>query len=101
MFQTISMRQLEELLNGKRTFTLLDVRQEAEFKREHLEGAVNLPLCKIEMAPMLISKSLPVIVYCAYGGQSMMAARSLSSQGYEVINTSGGLYYYRGTHLTS
>lgn len=101
MFQTISMRQLEELLDGERTFTLLDVRQEAEFERSHLEGAVNLPLCKIEMAPIMIPKSVPVIVYCAYGGQSLMAARSLWGQGYEVINTSGGLYYYRGTHLVS
>lgn len=101
MFQTISMRQLEELLDGTRTFTLLDVRQEAEYERSHLEGAVNLPLAKIETASLVIPKERPVIVYCAYGGQSLMAARALANLGYEVINTSGGLNYYRGTHLTA
>ena len=40
-----------------------------------------------------------IIVYCAYGGHSMMAARYLDSRGYPVTNANGGLSYYRGTHL--
>ena len=45
MFRTISMQQLEQLLDGERTFTLLDVREQKEYEAGHLLGAVNLPSC--------------------------------------------------------
>ena len=41
MFRTISMQQLEQLLDGERTFTLLDVREQKEYEAGHLLGAVN------------------------------------------------------------
>ena len=44
MFQNISMKQLEAMLNGPRDFVLLDVRGRDEFARGHLEGAVNIPV---------------------------------------------------------
>ena len=43
MFRTISVQQLEYLLDGERTFTLLDVREQREYEAGHLLGAVNLP----------------------------------------------------------
>ena len=41
MFQMISMRRLEQLLEGERNFLLLDVREPEEYAAGHLEGAVN------------------------------------------------------------
>ena len=35
-----------------------------------------------------------IIVYCDFGGQSMMAARHLRNDGFEVYNIIGGVYYY-------
>ena len=35
-----------------------------------------------------------IIVYCDFGGQSMMAARHLRKDGFEVYNIIGGVYYY-------
>ncbi|MCI8510975.1 MAG: rhodanese-like domain-containing protein [Lachnospiraceae bacterium] len=101
MFQTISMKQLEEILKQGGLFTLLDVRPEEQFLEGHLAGARNLPLALLadEDLCICIPRDRPVIVYCAYGGQSMLAARALSSMGYEVLNTSGGLHSYRGTHF--
>ena len=54
MFQTISMRQLEEILNRGGDFVLLDVRDREEYERGHLEGAVNLPLSEIEQADEIV-----------------------------------------------
>ena len=34
---------VEHLLDGERTFTLLDVREQREYEAGHLLGAVNLP----------------------------------------------------------
>lgn len=99
MFLTISMGQLESMLNGERNFVLLDVRERTEYERGHLEGAVSLPLSELEENLTMIPRNCPVVIYCAYGGQSLLASRKLDQLGYNVINTSGGLYYYRGTHL--
>ena len=103
MFQTISMRQLEAMLNrnaGPRDFLLVDVRPREEYAVGHLAGAVNIPMDELEMRTAEISRNRPV-VYCAFGSHSMMAARFLDRCGYRVINTAGGLAYYRGTHFLS
>ena len=116
MFQTISMKQLEEMLERRSraktgnsgqngNFVLLDVRSREEYEMGHLQGAVNLPYHELESLeyrqrsiPELMGYG-PVVVYCGYGSHSMMAARILERMGYEVINTSGGLSYYRGRHF--
>jgi len=92
------MRQLEQLLDGERTFTLLDVREQKEYEVGHLLGAVHLPYERLDEAEWVIPKDRPVVVYCTYGGQSLLAARELAGHGYDAVNALGGLYYYRGKH---
>ncbi|MBF0476702.1 MAG: rhodanese-like domain-containing protein, partial [Deltaproteobacteria bacterium] len=60
------------------TYTLLDVRQPAEYEAEHLPGAklVPLPLLADQMSDL--DKDKPTIVYCASGGRSRIAAQFLS-----------------------
>lgn len=101
MFQTISMRQLEALLDAGRDFVLLDVRERAEYERGHLEGAVSMPLSELDMEFKKLPKDKTIIVYCTHGGNSILAARELSGLGYHVVNTCGGLSYYRGRHFVS
>ena len=61
MFRTISVQQLEYLLDGERTFTLLDVREQREYEAGHLLGAVNLPYERLDEAeaeiPMAIAEA--------------------------------------------
>jgi rhodanese-related sulfurtransferase len=45
-----------------------------------------------------IPKDRPVVIYCAYGGQSLLAARKLAGCGYDAVNALGGLHYYRGKY---
>ena len=98
MFRTISMQQLERLLDGKRTFTLLDVREQREYEAGHLLGAINLPYERLDEAETRIAKDRPVVIYCTYGGQSLLAARELAGHGYNAVNALGGLHYYRGRY---
>ena len=117
MFRTISMKQLEVMLDDRARrenggasrsgdFVLLDVREPEEYRQRHLQGAVNLPYAELEYLADYGENltSLPrgkmIVVYCGMGSHSMMAARILDRMGYNVINTSGGLSYYRGRHLT-
>ena len=80
MFRTISVQQLEYLLDGERTFTLLDVREQREYEAGHLLGAVNLPYERLDEVEAEIPKDRPVVIYCAYGGQSLLAARTRSEE---------------------
>ena len=98
MFRTISMQQLEYLLDGERTFTLLDVRTQGEYEAGHLLGAVNLPYERLDEVEEKVVKDRPVVIYCAYGGQSLLAARELAGRGYDAVNALGGLHYYRGKY---
>ena len=56
MFRTISVQQLEYLLDGERTFTLLDVREQREYEAGHLLGAVNLPYERLDEVEAEIPK---------------------------------------------
>ena len=109
MFSIISMRQLEvyleQKLDHRLDFTLLDVRSTQEFRNGHLLTAVNIPM----EAEMLwagdrldgINEEIPVIVYCNHGSKSLMAARILDSKGYLVMAGAGGLASYRGKYYKS
>ncbi|HEX8099310.1 MAG TPA: rhodanese-like domain-containing protein [Actinomycetota bacterium] len=43
---------------------VVDVLPAEEFEEDHLPGAVNLPLRKIENARNLLDPNRPVVVYC-------------------------------------
>ena len=77
---------------------MFDVREPYRFKQGHLQGALSMPYGVIKDQDAFRDKK--IIVYCDFGGQSMLAARHLAEQGYGVYNIVGGIYYYRG-ELTS
>ena len=73
-------------------FTLLDVRQPAEYESEHIPGAKLIPLPDLGQRIGEIDADKPAIVYCAIGGRSRVAAQMLAAKGFkEVINLSGGI----------
>lgn len=79
------------------SYTLLDVRQPAEYQRAHIPTAklIPLPLLADELGQLDSHK--PVIVYCAMGGRSRVAAQMLSGQGFdEVYNLNGGINAWTG-----
>ncbi|KPJ76846.1 MAG: sulfurtransferase [Deltaproteobacteria bacterium SG8_13] len=77
-------------------FTLLDVRQPAEYESEHLPGAKLIPLADLGQRLGEIDAGKPAVVYCAIGGRSRIAAQMLAAKGFkEVINLSGGIKAWR------
>lgn len=91
--QSIDTNQAKAYLEGKQVndLTILDVRQPKEYEAGHIPGAVLTPLPEITDHMHRIDRSKPVMVYCASGGRSRMAAQLLSGQGFSnVINVAGG-----------
>ncbi len=71
--------------------TLLDVRENGEWKSGHAPGAIHVPLGDIDKAARRIKQGRPVVVMCASGMRSRTAAKHLRSLGYDATSLSGGM----------
>jgi rhodanese-related sulfurtransferase len=72
--------------------TVVDVRSEVEFRGGAYRGAINVPLQVLSQRLGKIPKDRPVVVYCASGSRSAMAARILKKAGYADVSNAGGLH---------
>ena len=80
----------EWMENGKAL--LVDVRETSEFDKEHIPGAMLLPLSAFDpdLFPKVPGKK--VVLHCAVGKRSQSAGEMLMAHGYEdVIHMAGGL----------
>lgn len=71
---------------------LVDVRETPEFEREHIPGALLLPLSTLdpEVFPSLPGKT--VVLHCAVGKRSEAAGKMLLNEGHlGIIHMTGGL----------
>jgi sulfur-carrier protein adenylyltransferase/sulfurtransferase len=79
------------------SYALLDVRQPSEYSQTHLPGAKLIPLSQLDTAVSQLDPQKPVIVYCAIGGRSRVAAQLLAGRGFgEVYNLKGGIKAWKG-----
>jgi len=87
--------------NEEGTFTLLDVRQPFEYEQAHLPGAKLIPLPQLVDSLEELDPHQPILVYCAVGGRSAMAARMLSHHEFEnVYHIQGGIDAWEETTAT-
>ena len=85
---------------------IVDVREESEYARDHLPGAVHLGKGVIERD---VEQKVPdvkteIILYCGGGFRSALAADALQKMGYtNVLSMDGGIRVWRerGYPLTS
>lgn len=71
---------------------LVDVRETSEFDKEHIPGALLLPLSAFdpELFPSIPGKR--VVLHCAVGKRSETAGKMLLNEGYkDIIHMEGGL----------
>jgi rhodanese-related sulfurtransferase len=85
---------------------LVDVREESEFARDHLPGALHLGKGVIErdVEARLPDTKAELILYCGGGFRSALAAENLQRMGYtNVLSMDGGIRDWRqkGYPLTS
>jgi phage shock protein E len=73
--------------------TVVDVRTDAEFRGGAYPGAVHAPLQSLAGSLDRIPRERPVVVYCASGARSAVAARILRKAGYADVVNGGGLHH--------
>lgn len=85
--------EVKQRLDRSDKFHLVDVREESEFARGHLPGAIHLSKGIIErdIEAAIPDKSSPVVLYCGGGFRSALAAENLQRMGYtNVLSMDGG-----------
>jgi len=79
-------------------FLLVDVREESEFAKDHLPGAIHLGKGVIErdIEVRVPELNAEMILYCGGGFRSALAADNLQKMGYtNVISMDGGIRGWR------
>jgi rhodanese-related sulfurtransferase len=79
-------------------FHLVDVREESEYAKDHLPGAVHLGKGIIErdVEQQIPDPSAEIVLYCGGGFRSALAADNLQKMGYtNVISMDGGIRDWR------
>jgi glyoxylase-like metal-dependent hydrolase (beta-lactamase superfamily II)/rhodanese-related sulfurtransferase len=79
-----------EILGGVGGTQLVDVRTPNERNQKLIEGSVSLPLNRLAERTTELKKEQPVLVYCAGGYRSSIAASLLQKAGFEQVNEIAG-----------
>ncbi|MEV0972333.1 MBL fold metallo-hydrolase [Microtetraspora glauca] len=81
----VTARDLREALAGVEPPLLVDVRNEGEVAGGAIEGSVNIPLAQLAGRLSEVPVDRPVVVYCAGGARSAIAAGLLEHEGRERV----------------
>jgi rhodanese-related sulfurtransferase len=80
-------------LDRGESFHLVDVREESEYAKSHLPGAIHLGKGVIErdIEHVIPDTAAPIVLYCGGGYRSALAAWNVQRMGYtNVISMDGG-----------
>jgi rhodanese-related sulfurtransferase len=89
----LGFSEVKQRLDAGQNFTLVDVREDNEWERGHLPGAVHLGKGIIErdIEQVIPDKSAEIVLYCGGGFRSALAADNLRKMGYtNCISMDGG-----------
>lgn len=68
---------------------LIDVRTPSEFSSGSVQGAINIPLNKIEQNLRKFKQDQNIIVFCRSGSRSTQALQILKQKGFKKVNNGG------------
>ena len=88
-----NFRETKKRLDNGEKLILVDTREDAEWARGHIPGAIHLGRGIIErdIEKTIPDKATPIVLYCGGGFRSALAADNLQKMGYRnVISMDGG-----------
>jgi rhodanese-related sulfurtransferase len=89
---------IKNRLDRGERLTIVDVREESEYAKDHLPGAIHLGKGIIErdIEAKVPDPSAEIVLYCGGGFRSALAADNLQKMGYtNVISMDGGIRDWR------
>jgi len=100
--QEISVDQLQQWMSAGDHLTLIDVREDDEWRAGHAAAAIHLARWTLpeRIAAVEPDKSARVVLYCRSGVRSLAAAAVLQKMGYtNVFSLAGGFQAYQRAGL--
>ena len=96
--KNIYVEEFKEMQKNGEDFFLLDVRTKSEWDGGHIDGSIQLSVSAVQaqIENIIPDKHTPVVIYCATGSRSLIAATFMQMMGYtDVTNMEGGYMEYR------
>ncbi len=95
----VTPKDVQEMVADERDVVLLDVREPNEWNLGHLPGAIHIPRGTLEgKVEQMLPRDREIVVYCAGGSRSALAADTMRQMGYDnVASMSGGWREWVGT----
>jgi rhodanese-related sulfurtransferase len=94
----VSVDDVKDKLDSGEKLLLVDVREESEYAKDHLPGAIHLGKGIIErdIEVRVPDLNSAVVLYCGGGFRSALAADNLQKMGYtNVLSMDGGVRGWR------
>jgi rhodanese-related sulfurtransferase len=99
----VTVDDVKARLDRGEEFLLVDVREESEYAKDHLPGAIHLGKGIIErdIEERVPQLNAPLVLYCGGGYRSALAADNLQKMGYtNVLSMDGGIRGWREKHFS-
>ena len=94
----VTLDEVKTKLQNGEQFVLIDVREESEFAKDHIPGAMHMGKGTIErdIEQKVPDLGTPIVLYCGGGFRSALAADNLTKMGYRnVLSMDGGVRGWR------
>lgn len=88
-----NVQEVKKRLDAGENFTLIDVREESEWAKGHLPGAIHMckGIIERDIENAVPHKATSIVLYCGGGYRSALVADNLQKMGYtNVISMDGG-----------
>ena len=90
----VDVATVNAMQQQKKSFVLLDVREQNEYDIAKIEGSQLLPMSelRLRLEELEPHQQSHIVVHCHHGGRSMQVTRALRERGYaKVQNMAGGI----------
>ncbi|WP_226037605.1 rhodanese-like domain-containing protein [Aquibacillus saliphilus] len=94
--ERLTAKEVQNLLKKEENLNIIDVREVDEIETGKIPSAIHIPLGLLEFRMHELDKSKEYIMVCRSGGRSGRASQFLESQGFNVINMTGGMLDWEG-----
>ncbi|MDF2908088.1 MAG: hypothetical protein K0R34_3409 [Herbinix sp.] len=94
-FDTIRTNDIVKYI-GNPNALIIDLRDRYEYDTGHIPGAVNIPYEELDSHTDRFRRGQQLIFYCDRGNISLLAARDLMKDGYNIKSLYGGIRAYHG-----
>jgi molybdopterin/thiamine biosynthesis adenylyltransferase/rhodanese-related sulfurtransferase len=89
----VTIDSVKQMLDQRRTFKLIDVREGDEYAAGRLPGALSVPRGYLELRiEEKAARTEEIVLYCAGGTRSALAAKTLKDMGYQNVSSMAGGY---------